>query len=83
MGGTDMQTFPIIWSLVINGRFQQQTGHQNLTETAKYTRVLSKQGLIPKNKLTHSCNISKFYIITGGGGVVIKKQVGELPSIYQ
>ena len=73
MGGTDMQTFPIIWSLVINGRFQQQTGHQNLTETAKYTRVLSKRGLIPKNKLTLSCNmwlttkIANFILSQGEG----------------
>ena len=34
-GGTDMLTFPIIWSLVIYGRFQQKTGHLNLTKTAK------------------------------------------------
>ena len=33
-GLTDMQTFPLIRSQVIYGRFKQQTGHQNLTETA-------------------------------------------------
>ena len=33
-GLRDIQNFPIIWSQVIYGRYQQQTGHQNLTETA-------------------------------------------------